>query len=100
MPSLHCRYAEQITIKYASEDVPATLRADHAVDIGNRLHMLLETVTGYFFVAILTNAEVQRPTFWYISAQSKFHDARIKMPTRLCATAMPIVPGLLNTQRA
>ena len=30
-------------------------------------------------MAIFTNAEVQRPTFWYISAQSRFHDVRVRM---------------------
>jgi len=30
-------------------------------------------------VAIFTNAEVQRPTFWHISAQSRFHDVRVRM---------------------
>ena len=72
-------YAEQMTVKYVTEDIPATLRADHAVDIQNCLHVLLETFTGYFFVAIFTNAEVQRPTFGYISAQSRFHDVRVRM---------------------
>ena len=35
--------------------------------------------TPVTFVAIFTNAEVQRPTFWYISAQSRFHDVRVRM---------------------
>ena len=51
----------------------------HNISVCSNSRKVMKTHTSYFFVAIFTNAEVQRPTFGYISAQSRFHDVRVRM---------------------
>jgi hypothetical protein len=59
--------AEEMVINYKTENPAADRRSEHTATVYAQLEELQQTFKGSFFLAILENEELQRPTFAEIS---------------------------------